>query len=275
MVRRGRFSADAVAARIKGAKKSSWAVIIGSILALFAILGQVAGIFGGISSEVHARLNPHERDYQRLAGLQLGVTPQYLERWLGEAKRTSDVCRAELCPKGASEQTLTMNLYEPELVSVQAVFVDSRLDWYVVTPRTEDLKPPITWLDQDLGELGQVSYTDALAGAGIEPTDVDMFLGPRSSAYVEVVGGGAPADYHGLILASPPNGPAGAEFDRGSADAVEALNNKPFDARVADRFRSRSRPTTFGEFNDDGGIVSRMAGDAENDRVLLYEFLDG
>ena len=91
----------------------------------------------------------------------------------------------------------------------------------------------------------------------------------QSSAYVEVVAAGAAADHRGLILASDPIGWS-APFDRGSADGVLPLNEAPFDAEVARRFRSESWPNTFGEFVDDGTVASLIGRDAEFDRVLLY-----
>ena len=74
-------------------------------------------------------------------------------------------------------------------------------------------------------------------------------------------------------LASAPSGWSGAgSFDREAASAVAQLNDASYDADVAEPFRSNSRPNTFGEFVDDGGVVSGLARDAELDQVFLDQF---
>jgi hypothetical protein len=50
------------------------------------------------------------------------------------------------------------------------------------------------------------------------------------------------------------------------------MNDAPYDPAVAGPFRSASQPNTYGEFLDDGGIVSVLAGDPGFDRALLYVF---
>jgi hypothetical protein len=171
------------------------------------------------------------------------------------------------------DQAVTISMYESDLVAVRALYVESSLDWYAVTLLNDELEPPMTWLGHELGAQGRVTYSEALKVPDVEPTDVDMFLGPQSSAYVEIVAAGAPADYRGLLLASAPTGWSGeGSFDRESAEAIVQLNEAPYDSQVAEPFRSNSRPNTFGEFLDDGGIVSQLARAAEFNRVLLFTF---
>lgn len=180
-----------------------------------------------------------------------------------------------MCPPDVDNQSVIMNIYEPgsDLFEVRAIFVDSSLEWYAVTLLSDELKPQIEWLDHDLGDLGRVTFAEALEVPGVEPTDVDVFLGPQSRAYVEIVAAGAPAGYRGLILGSAPTGWSGeSSFDVESATVLTQLNEGSYDAEVAEPFRSHSRPNTFGEFVDDGGLVSTLARDAEFNRVLLYVF---
>ena len=262
-----------VVTAIERARRHPVVAVVTSLVGLALFLTTVGDLYGRIAGAVHEWRNPYEEDYKQLAELDLGVTPDYLQQWLGEARRTVDVCREIPCPAEVESQDLTMNIYESDLVAVRAVFVDSAMDWYAVTLLSDELEPPMTWLGHDLGTLGRATYADALEVPGVEPTDVDMFLGPQSSAYVEIVAAGAPADYRGLLLASAPTGWSGAgSFDRESADAVMHLNEAPYDADLAEPFRSESSPNTFGEFLDDGGVVSVLARDAEFHRVLLYLF---
>jgi hypothetical protein len=264
---------NVVVTTIERAKRHPLVVLVGSLVGLLVFFSTVGDLYGRVSGIVHDWRNPYEEDYRRLAELDLGVTPDYLEEWLGEARRSVDVCREIPCPREVQNQRLRMNMYESELVAVRAIFIESSLEWYAVTLLSDELEPPMTWLGHELGTLGRATYAEALEGPDIEPTDIDMFIGPQSSAYVEVVAAGAPADYRGLILAFAPNGWSGeGSFDHDSAPALMQLNDAPVDPEVAKPFRSKSRPNTFGEFIDDGGVVSKLARDAEFDRGLLYLF---
>jgi hypothetical protein len=261
-----------VARVVDRAKRHPVVLALTTLVAVLVFLGTVGDLYGRISGGVSGALNPHRQEYERLARIDLGVTPQYLAQVLGPARRSADLCREIPCPPEAATRNPTMEVYESELATVQALFVDSSLEWYAVTLLSDQLNPPMEWLGHDLGALGDVTYAQALEVPGVEPTDVDVFLGPRSAAYVEVVAAGATADHRGLILANAPEaGPAGA-FERDAADAVERLNDAPYDPAVAAPFRSRSQPDTFGEFVDDGGAVSVLVRDAEFTRVLLYTF---
>jgi hypothetical protein len=262
----------AIARAIDRAKRHPVVLVVTTVVAVLVFFGTVSDVFGRIAGAVTGVANPHEQDYERLARIDLGVTPQYVEGFLGSARRSVDLCRELPCPPEAEGLGLTMNLYQSDFVAVRALFVDSSLEWYTVTLRSDDLNPPLKWLDYNLGALGDITYAQALEVPKVEPTDVDMILGPQSTAYVEVFAGGAPADYRGLVLAHAPDGWAKGAFDREAAEAVQQLNDAPYNAAVASRFRSASQPNTFGQFVDDGGVLADLAGDAEFDRVLLYTF---
>jgi hypothetical protein len=264
---------NVVVSAIERAKRHPVVVVVVALVGLLLFLTTVGDLYGRISGVVNDLRNPHEEDYKRLAELDLGVTPGYLEEWLGKAQRSVNACQMVSCPPEAAGQTLTLSMYESDFVAVRALFVDSSLKWYAITLLSDELEPPMTWLDHDLGTLGKVTYADAFGVPGIEPTDVDMFLGPQSSAYVEIVAAGAPGNYRGLLLGFAPTGRDGpGSFDLESADIVLQLNETSFDAEIARPFRSRSYPNTFGEFVDDGEVVSKLAGNAEFHRVLLYSF---
>lgn len=256
---------------IDSAKRHPVVLIATTVLAVLVFFGTVSDVFGRVTGAVTGVVNPHEQVYEHLEQVELGVTPQYLAERLGTARRSIDLCEEIPCPPEVTGQTLTMNLYQSEFVAVRALFSDSGLEWFAITLLSDDVNPPMTWLGHDLGALGDVTFAQALEAAEVEPTDVDMFLGPQSTAYVEVVTAGAPGDYRGLLLASAPEGWSD-DFERDAADAVERMNDAPYDPAVAGPFRSASQPNTYGEFLDDGGVVSVLARDPEFDRVLLYMF---
>ena len=260
-----------VARAIDGAKRHPVVLIATTVVAVLVFFGTVSDVFGQVTGAVTGAVNPHQQDYEHLEQIELGVTQQYLAERLGTARRSIDLCKEIPCPPEATGRTLTMNLYQSEFVAVRALFEDSGLEWFAITLLSDDLNPPMKWLGHDLGALGDVTFAQALEAAEEEPTDVDMFLGPQSTAYVEVVAAGAPGDYRGLLLASAPDGWSG-DFERDAADAVERMNDAPYDPAVAGPFRSASQPNTYGEFLDDGGVVSVLARDPEFDRVLLYVF---
>jgi hypothetical protein len=262
----------AAARAIDRAKRHPVVLVATTVVAVLVFFGTVSDVFGRISGAVTGVVNPHQQDYERLARIDLGVTPEYLEGVLGSARRSVELCRELSCPPEAESLGLTMRLYQSDFVAVRALFAGSSLEWYTVTLRSDDLNPPMKWLDHNLGALGDVTYAQALEVPEVEPTDVDMFLGARSAAYVEVFAGGAPSHYRGLILAHAPDGWATGAFDREAAWAVQQQGDAPYDPAVASRFRSASQPNTFGQFVDDGGVLAGLAGDAEFDRDLLYTF---
>ncbi|HLU55878.1 MAG TPA: ETEC_3214 domain-containing protein [Pseudonocardia sp.] len=240
-------------------------LVVGTVGVVFGRTADADAAFGDPAE------HPHAWVYDRLAQVELGVTPEFLAEQLGAPRRSVDLCEEIPCPPEAAGRTLTMNLYRLRSVEVRALFDGTSLEWFAITLLSDDLHPPVRWIDLELGELGTFTFADAMEAAGTDPTDIDLFLGPRSAAYVEVVSVGAPGDYHGLILACAPGGGAG-HFDREAADAVDAIGGEPLDPAVAEPFRVTSMPDTFGEYVDDGGVVSRMASDAGFTRVLLYLF---
>ncbi|TWF79580.1 hypothetical protein FHX44_115513 [Pseudonocardia hierapolitana] len=260
-----------VARAIDSAKRHPVVLIATTVVAVLVFFGTVSDVFGRVTGAVTGVVNPHQQDYEHLEQIELGVTPQYLAERLGTARRSIDLCKEIPCPTEAAGRTLTMNLYQSEFVAVRALFEDSGLEWFAITLLSDDVNPPMKWLGHDLGALGDVTFAQALEAAQVEPTDVDVFLGPESTAYVEVVAAGAPADHRGLLLAVAPDGWSG-DFERDAADVVERLNDAPYDPAVAGPFRSASQPNTYGEFLDDGGTVSVLASDPEFDRALLYVF---
>lgn len=262
-----------VAAAIERAKRHAIVVVVGTLVGLLVFLTTVGDLYGRISGAMHDWRNPHDEDYKQLAELDLGVTPDYLEGWLGTARRSVDVGRFDtgnfesLCvghPAQGAEVVAQPGHRWLQLVGEQGdrVPLQARVDEY----RTNRDEVRLVHVHGE-GLVLRLGPTRHFAA------HVDMLLGPQSSAYVEIIAGGAPADYRGLILASAPTGWSGpGSFDRESAEVVMQLSETSYDAEVSAPFRSESRPNTFGEFIDDGGVVSVLARDAEFDRVLLYQF---
>src|SRR4029453_9017880 len=100
---------------------------------------------------------------------------------------------------------------------------------YTVTLMDQSLTPPINWLDHELGELGRVTFAEALDVVGtVQPTDVAVFMGPKSSAYTEVVAAGGPGRDRGLLPPWAPDGYGAGDltFDVGAADQLAEASNR-------------------------------------------------
>lgn len=197
---------------------------------------------------------------EALASIELDVTAEYFEQRFGVPKTSIDPCGNRTC-QDVEPGALSLNTYESERATVRAIFDTNRLAFNAVVANAEDLPYDMTWLGHELGRLGRVSFADALGEAGItEPTDAEIFLGPRSVAYAEVFWAGAPAEYRGLYLANAPYGSAGenARFDLDAAWALQESQegNGVLDPLALADFRRLSRPDTFGEFRDDGPVAA-------------------
>lgn len=241
--------------------------LVALVTALVAIAGSGFFLFGKLNAAAH----PHEQVYRRLADLDLNVTHSFVESRFGKPRSTAPLCAKLLsCSPPVRRQDAHVSLYESDNVVVEAVYLGDSLQWFAYTPTSNDLKPSMTWLGYQLGELGKTSYHDALATPDVQPSDTHMFTGPRALAYVEVFAGGAPAHYDGLLLATSPTGPANT-FATARVRDMERLNDKPFDAHRSKLFRSTSTPNTFGRFVDDGPLTAIFESAATN-RVLLLAF---
>lgn len=156
------------------------------------------------------------------------------------------------------------------------MFDSNSLALYAMTLMSADLQPPMTFVGGSLGKLGTVTFEQAL---GIQPTDAAIHMGPSSSAYAEVLAGGRPAHYQGLLLAWAPAGFASSpmRWNMNGARAFEQASRLPggfFDPTTDSAFRAGSTPNTFGRFRDNGGFVASVAHHAFQLIPLLYAGTD-
>jgi hypothetical protein len=248
--------------------------LIGVALALAAAVSQANTIYSDVRDAVSDFRNPHAAEYEALKTLDLDSRPEFFEANFGTAKSVFDLCGepAIPCPQPVPT-SLRVYVHETDDLAIRAVFDGERLAAYAVTLMSPELSPPMQWLGNELGDLGEVTFDQALDAVEtpVEPTDVAIFMGPRSSAYAEVVAVGAPGQYRGLLLGVAPDGRGDLAFDLDSAHDLDASlrGDEPLDPVVVDRFRSGSAPDTFGEFRDDG-YVGNLMHESENAISLLH-----
>lgn len=268
---------ERLAGGVQRARKRPIVVLVATLVTVVAAVGTVGGGASWAYGRLHDLFNPHAQDYQNLAALEPGLSRAFVEDRFGKPRKTTLLCATGICPPQIQQVNPTVSRYGSNAVALQAVYVRGTLEWYAVTLLSGDVEPPMTWLDHDLGKLGRTTYREAFAVPQIQPTDTDMFLGPQSTAYVELFAGGAPAHYEGLFLGSAPSGLGDVEFDRSAAEDMERLNDRSdsndhaFDAMASDRFRSHSEPNTYGRFVD-SGPMAKLFEDAQFTRTLLYTF---
>jgi hypothetical protein len=249
---------------------------IGIVLAAGAAVSTAINLFSDTRDVVSNIQHPHAAEYGALATLDLDSRLEFFEENFGTAKSVFDLCAdtGVRCPQPAPS-TLRVYVHETDDLVIRAVFDGERLAAYAVTLMSPELSPPMQWLDYDLGDLGEVTFDQALDAVEtpVEPTDVAIFMGPQSSAYAEVVAVGGAGRYRGLLLGWAPDGWGGRDlaFDIDSARDLDAslLRDEPPDPVVVDRFRSGSNPNTFGEFRDDG-YVGNVMHESKNAISLLY-----
>ena len=244
-------------------------------VAVISFVFEATDQFTRVADVISDRRNPHAAEYSALKSLDLDTRLEFFEANFGTAKSEFDLCReVPRCPEPVP-QSLRLYIHETEDLAIRAVFDGPSLEMYAVTLMSPTLSPTMEWLGYDLGELGTVTFDDAIDEAGsIEPTDTEIFIGPQSTAYAEVVSVGAPGKYRGLLLAIAPDGYFGSPltFDSDSAGQLNEtqVSGRPPDPAVLTSFRSASTPNTYGEFRDDGGYVSTLVREAGDVIPLLF-----
>lgn len=252
-------------------KRRPFVVAFIAVAAVLAFAGTIVGLTvdlrtifspaeSGPATSSPKPVNTRAVEREALASIDLDVTAEYFEQRFGIAKTSVDPCASQTC-EGVQPGALRLNTYETERATVRALFDANRLAFYTVVAQAEDLLYDMRWLGHELGTLGQASFAGALGEAGIsEPTDAEIFLGPRSSAYAEVFSAGASANYRGLYLAFAPYGSQGEKvrFDLDAARMLQESEDASgtFDPLALSEFRSSSTPNTFGEFRDDGPVAA-------------------
>lgn len=251
-------------------------VIVAAVVGIGAFMITAEDVFVWVREKINAVVNPNSTEYQALQTLDLDTRLEYFEANFGTARAVYDLCEDALVCADEGEDDPRMYVYGTDDVVVRAVFQDEQLEMYAVTLMSDELAPEVEWLDWRLGRLGEASFAEALDNVAsiVGPTDLEVFMGPQSVAYAEVVAGGAPARYRGLLLAHAPNGYSGpgTSFDTDSALQISEsqVEEQPPAPDVVDKFRSSTTPNTFGEFRDDGGAVGALLHEAQNAIPLLF-----
>ncbi|MFT3876354.1 MAG: hypothetical protein QM708_08035 [Propioniciclava sp.] len=186
---------------------------------------------------------------------------------LGAPAWTTDACEHLDCT--AKTEPLELSVYQSQGLQIRVVTRRLRVVAFTVTALRKDVRPSVTWLDHNLGKLGQMTFADVyqVTSPPLEPTDTAVFKGPRDSIYVDIVSTGAPGDYQGLILALAPGVVTGDQF----ADywwGVLPADGGELNLEALSGFRSGTSPDTFGVYMDDGDIAT-LFGEADNVQTLL------
>lgn len=262
---------------LESAKKHPFIALPAAIFAVVTFVVAVVELTQRAVDSVSGIVDPHQAQYAALAGLELDSTPEYVESRIGRPQSVSDLCDEVLCPEQRPAGALKLHVYRAEHFVVRAVFEESNLEMFTVTLTTGEMHPPMSWLDYELGELGTVTFVEALAPVTtVEgPTSMVIHSGPSSAAYAEVFAFGAPARYEAFMLGWAPDGFAAGDmqWDARSAGELAALASDlgdPGNAETVAAFRSRSTPNTYGHFRDDSGYVGELFQDARECIVLMH-----
>ena len=227
----------------------------------------------GDTAVVSGTGDPFQAQKEAVDSLALEQSVESVNSKLGVPKESHPLCsKISSCSQDTSREPL-LNIYRDEHYTVRAVFDANGLNFFAVTMASDQFKPHIRWL-YDLGALGEFTYEEASAADGIQPTAVMIHMGPRSSAYAEIVSVGAPGHYQGLMLGWAPDGFGNLPWDIEGAGALNTKQISSSDQQAllaaAGPFRAGSVPNTVGLFLDDGGTMSELLHDPQNAISILY-----
>jgi hypothetical protein len=217
--------------------------------------------------------DPFQAQKEAIDSLALEQSVEFVNSKLGVPEESHALCsKISSCSQDTSGEPL-LNIYRDEHYTVRAVFDANSLNLFAVTMESGQFKPRIRWL-YDLGALGEFTYEEASAADGIQPAAVIVHMGPRSSAYAEIVSVGAPGHYQGLMLGWAPDGFGNLPWDIEGAGALNTKQISSSDQQAllaaAGPFRAGSVPNTVGLFLDDGGTMSELLHDPQNAISILY-----
>lgn len=250
---------------------------LGAIAVSVVTLAGVLGAFEDLRDWSDARLHPNRAEYERVASLELGIRPTVFDKMF-DPQKIVDLCDLEQpCSKPTSTHLQMYVSEKPNLV-VRAVFENDQLVMYLVTLKSGEITPPMSWRGYELGHLGDVSMQDALknvpAGINRNISFLD-FAGGKGKTFSTVVSTGTSGTYPGLVFASDPLGGSGSrsgldlkhgELIRGTLD--EGRRPSPSDVAA---FNKGSAPNTYGMFQE-GGRIGQFFKDPDN---VVYTVLAG
>ncbi|KGM02828.1 ETEC_3214 domain-containing protein [Cellulomonas cellasea] len=250
--------------------------VLAVLLFAAAVVGAVSAVWealGWARDRVEDVAQPYREEYAALDQLDLDVRLEYFEDTFGVARAVVDPCTSTSvpCPEPRPE-SMQLFVHETDETVVRALFADNSLAAYLVTTTTEGFEPAIRWIDLELGPLGAVSTAEILDSVGV---DVVAGASVRSGmvwhSYAEVVPGGAPASYRGLVLAWVGEG-LQSQFDLDAFQRLEAAQEAAADgaafSAALDDMRTATAPNTYGEFRDDGPLATWL-----HDPEVIHDLL--
>ncbi|QCB94794.1 ETEC_3214 domain-containing protein [Cellulomonas shaoxiangyii] len=247
--------------------------VLAVLLFSAGVIGAVGVVWGALSwgrDRYEDIAHPYAEQYAELERLDLDMRLEYFEDTFGVAKAVVDVCAVSTCPEPPPE-SLQLVVHETDEVVVRGLFAGNSMAAYLVTTTTDGFEPPVTWIDLDLGRLGTVTTAEVLDAVGA-PLDGDASVvrGTAWTAYADVLPGGAPASYRGLVLAWSPQGTGTGYGLEASERLVAAQDASDEAARVAalDDLRATTTPNTYGEFRDDGPLGAWL-----HDPAVVHDLL--
>ena len=151
-----------------------------AVVGIGAFMIQAEDVITWGREKVDVIVNPNSAEYEALTTLDLDTRLEYFESNFGTAKAVYDLCRESIaCTEEQENNPPRMYVHETDDVVIRAVFQDEQLEMYAITLMSDTLSPDVDWLDWPLGQLGEISFAEALDGVEtVEgPTDVEIFMG--------------------------------------------------------------------------------------------------
>jgi hypothetical protein len=248
--------------------------VLAVLLFAAGLVGAVGAVWGALSwatDRYDDLARPYEEQYAQLDRLDLEVRLEYFEETFGVAKAVVDVCAISTCPE-PPPQSLQLVVHETDEAVIRGLLVANSMVAYLVTTKKDGFEPPVRWIDLDLGRLGTATTAEMFGAVGVDLVgDASVARGTAWTSYADVVPGGAPANYRGLVLAWTPEG-SGDGFGPEAAARFVAAQEAGDEAAIAvalDGLRASTTPNTYGEFRDDGPLATWLH-DPEVFQDLLF-----
>lgn len=231
---------------------------LGALAVSVVALAGFLGAFEDLRAWSEARLHPNKAEYERIASLELGIRPTVFDKMF-DPQKIVDLCGLEQPCTNPKPTHLQMYVSEKPNLVVRAVFENDQLVMYLVTLKSGEITPPMSWLGNELGHLGDVSMQDALKNVPAGLNRNISFLDPaggKGKVFSTVVSTGMSGRYPGLVFASDPRGGSGSRsgLDLKHGELIRrALDEgrRPAPSDVA-AFNQGSAPNTYGIFQESG-----------------------
>lgn len=250
------FQKSRVVTWIEKAKNHPVILIIVSLAAILTfiltILGQAQSIYKWYFNKF-----TYASEYDKLEKIRLGVSPLKVNEIFGTPTSTRKLCTSEIvsCPERLKGK-FRIDFYKHKAYYLRVISNDEQVVFYSITSRNADFKPEITTIFSDkVKRLSEATFADLLPPSD-GPDQFDMFIGMSGVvAYWEVTELGRPGDYQAYYFGYSSAGYSGYEFSFDNASELQSIMyNDTIDTsskgQILDKFRSNSKPNTYGFFED-------------------------